>query len=122
MAHHPYRSGALVWRRWTVRWGLGAAAVLVSTFLLVAAPYLLWMRTYTGHWTVGRELGVVTMEATGSTMGRLEQWREMGYRPATSWLTALRLDPAAYLKKVARDFLARATRSCRRSARCFARD
>lgn len=96
--------GALVWRQWTLRWGLGAAAVLVAIFLLVAAPYLLWMRAYTGHWTVGRELGVVTMEATGSTMGRLEQWREMGYRPTTSWLTAVRLDPAAYLKKVARDF------------------
>src|SRR5271167_3492807 len=48
------------------------------------------------------------MEATGSTMGQLEQWREMGYRPATSWLTALRLDPTAYFKKVARGFL----RSC----------
>jgi 4-amino-4-deoxy-L-arabinose transferase-like glycosyltransferase len=95
--------GAPVWRRWTLRWGLGAAAVLVAIFLLVAAPYLLWMRTYTGHWTVGRELGVVTMEATGSTMGQLEQWREMGYRPATSWLTALRRDPGAYVKKVARD-------------------
>jgi hypothetical protein len=97
-------AGPFVWRRWTPRWGLGAAAVLLATFLLVAAPYLLWMRAYTGHWTVGRELGVVTMEATGSTLGQLEQWRELGYRPATSWLTALRLDPAAYVKKVARDF------------------
>lgn len=97
-------AGALVWRRWPLRWGLGAAAVLVAIFLLIAAPYLLWMRTYTGHWTVGRELGVVTMEATGSATGRLEQWREMGYRPGTSWLTAVRLDPGAYLKKVARDF------------------
>jgi hypothetical protein len=96
--------GPIVWRRWTFGWGLGAAAVLIATFLLVAAPYLLWMRSYTGHWTVGRELGVVTMEATGSTRGQLEQWREMGYRPATSWLTALSLDPAAYLKKVVRDF------------------
>jgi hypothetical protein len=95
--------GALIWRRWTLGWGLSAAAMLVATFLVVAAPYLLWMRAYTGHWTVGRELGVVTMEATGSTMGQLEHWREMGYRPTTSWLTALRLDPAAYLKKVARD-------------------
>jgi hypothetical protein len=97
-------AGALVWRRWTLRWGLGATAVVIAIFLLIAAPYLLWMRTYTGHWTVGRELGVVTMEATGSTMGRLEQWRKMGYRPTTSWLTAVRLDPEAYLKKVARDF------------------
>ncbi len=96
--------GAFVWRRWTPRWGLAAAAILTTIFLLVAAPYLLWMRAYTGHWTVGRELGVVTMEATGSTMGQLEQWRAMGYRPATSWLTPLRLDPAAYLKKIARDF------------------
>jgi 4-amino-4-deoxy-L-arabinose transferase-like glycosyltransferase len=98
-------AGPFLWRRWTLRWGLGAAAMLIATFLLVAAPYLVWMREYTGHWTVGRELGVVTMEATGSTMGQLERWREMGYRPATSWLTALQLDPAAYLRKVARDFL-----------------
>jgi len=98
-------AGPFLWRRWTLRWGLGAAAMLIAAFLLVAAPYLVWMREYTGHWTVGRELGVVTMEATGSTIGQLEQWRELGYRPATSWLTALRLDPAAYLRKVARDFL-----------------
>jgi hypothetical protein len=98
-------AGPFLWRRWTLRWGLATAAILIATFLLVAAPYLAWMREYTGHWTVGRELGVVTMEATGSTMGQLERWRELGYRPATSWLTALRLDPAAYLRKVARDFL-----------------
>ena len=96
--------GPLVWRGWTLRWGLSAAAVLTVIFLLLAAPYLLWMRSYTGHWTVGRELGSATMEATGSTTDRVEQWREMGFRPATSWLTAVRLDPAAYLKKVARDF------------------
>jgi hypothetical protein len=98
-------AGPFLWRRWMLRWGLGAAAILIATFLMVAAPYLVWMREYTGHWTVGRELGVVTMEATGSTMGQLERWRELGYRPATSWLTALRLDPVAYLRKVARDFL-----------------
>ena len=87
------------------RWGLSAAAVLTVVFLLIAAPYLFWMRSYTGHWTVGRELGSATMEATGSTTDQIERWREMGFRPATSWLTAVRLDPAAYLKKVARDSL-----------------
>lgn len=96
--------GAFLWRRWRPGWGFRAATVLIAIFLLVAAPYLLWMRAYTGHWTVGRELGVVTMEATGSTMGHLERWRSMGYRPATSWLTAIELDPAAYLRKVVRDF------------------
>jgi 4-amino-4-deoxy-L-arabinose transferase-like glycosyltransferase len=98
-------AGAVVWRRWALGWGVGAAALLAAVFLLVASPYLLWMREYTGHWTVGRELGVVTMEATGSTMGELERWRELGYRRGTSWLTALSLDPAAYLRKVGRDFL-----------------
>jgi dolichyl-phosphate-mannose-protein mannosyltransferase len=97
-------AGPFVWRRWTLGWGFGAAAILVAAFLLIAAPYLLWMRANTGHWTVGRELGVVTMEATGSTVGQLEQWRKLGYQPTTSWLTALRVDPSAYLKKVGRDF------------------
>jgi 4-amino-4-deoxy-L-arabinose transferase-like glycosyltransferase len=96
--------GSFAWRRWSTGWAIRAAAALVTIFLLIAAPYLLWMRSYTGHWTVGRELGVVTMEATGSTMGRLEQWREMGYRRSTSWLTPLRMNPALYLRKVARDF------------------
>lgn len=97
-------AGSLLWKRWTLRWGMGAAAVLGAMFLLIASPYLVWMRHYTGHWTVGREVGVVTMEATGSTIGELNQWRKLGYRPATSWLTAIRMDPAAYLKKVGRGF------------------
>ncbi|HLK88002.1 MAG TPA: glycosyltransferase family 39 protein [Candidatus Binataceae bacterium] len=97
-------AGAWPWREWTPRWSLGAAALMLAMFLLIAAPYLVWMRSYTGHWTVGRELGVVTMEATGSTTGELAKWRAMGYRPATSWLTALELAPAAYARKVARDF------------------
>lgn len=98
-------AGPFLWRRWTPGWGLGAAAILIAVFLLIAGPYLVWMREYTGHWTVGRELGAVTMEATGSAKGELERWRELGYRPATSWLTAVRLDPAAYLRKVGRDFV-----------------
>ncbi len=97
-------AGAWLWRQWTPRWGLGAAAVVLAMFLLMALPYLAWLRSYTGHWTVGRELGVVTMEATGSTMGQLARWRAMGYRPATSWLTAIELAPGAYAQKVARDF------------------
>lgn len=96
--------GAILWRRWTLGWGVGAAALLAAVFLLVASPYMIWLREYTGHWTVGRELGVVTMEATGSTMGELQQWRQLGYRRRTSWLTAIRMDPAAYLDKVRRDF------------------
>jgi hypothetical protein len=96
--------GAILWRRWTLGWGIGAAALLATIFMLIASPYMVWMREYTGHWTVGRELGVVTMEATGSTMGELQQWRQLGYQRRTSWLTAIRLDPAAYLDKVRRDF------------------
>jgi hypothetical protein len=96
--------GSRLWRKWPTGWAMRGAAVLSVIFLLIAAPYLLWMRSYTGHWTVGRELGVVTMEATGSTKGELEQWREMGYRRSTSWLTPLRINPALYMKKVVRDF------------------
>jgi hypothetical protein len=96
--------GAILWRRWTLGWGLGAAALLAAVFILIASPYMIWLREYTGHWTVGRELGVVTMEATGSTMGKLGQWRHLGYRRRTSWLTAIRMDPTAYLDKVRRDF------------------
>ncbi|HZO81652.1 MAG TPA: glycosyltransferase family 39 protein [Candidatus Binataceae bacterium] len=98
-------AGALVWRQWALRWGIGAAAILVAVFVLVASPYLLWLRQYTGHWTVGREVGVVTMEATGSTKGELERWRHLGYRRENSWLSAVRMDPGAYLRKVGRDFV-----------------
>jgi len=96
--------GSLVWRRWTPRWGLAAAGVLAAIFVLAAAPYLLWLRAFTGHWTVGRQLVTITMEATGIAAGKLEQFREMGYQPATSWLTAIELAPRTYIKKVERDF------------------
>jgi len=96
--------GSFVWRRWTLRWGLAAAGVLIAIFLLVAAPYLLWLRAFTGHWTVGRQLVTITMEATGMTVGKLERFREMGYQPTTSWLTAIELDPRTYVRKVERDF------------------
>jgi 4-amino-4-deoxy-L-arabinose transferase-like glycosyltransferase len=98
-------AGALLWRRWSPRWGLFAAATLTIAFLVISSPYLLWMRNFTGHWTVGREVGVVTMEATGAATGRLERMRELGYRPSSSWLTALKLDPFGYAKKIGRDFL-----------------
>jgi 4-amino-4-deoxy-L-arabinose transferase-like glycosyltransferase len=96
--------GAILWRRWTLGWGVGAAALLAAVFMLIASPYMIWLREYTGHWTVGRELGVATMIETGSTMGKLQQWRQLGFRRRTSWFTAIRMDPTAYLDKVRNDF------------------
>jgi 4-amino-4-deoxy-L-arabinose transferase-like glycosyltransferase len=98
-------AGGVVWRQWSPRWGLLAAAVLAIAFAAVSSPYLVWMRIHGGHWTVGRELGVVTMEATGAATGRLEQMRELGYRPGSSWLGAVRMDPSAYARKVGRDLI-----------------
>ncbi len=98
-------AGGFVWRQWSPRWGPLAAAVLALTFTAISSPYLLWMRSSSGRWIVSRELGVVTMEATGAATGQLERMRELGYRPGSSWLGAVRLNPAAYVKKVGRDFV-----------------
>ena len=89
---------------WSQRFGIMAAAAFSFAFLIVASPYLIYLRAYTGHWTVGRELGVVVMESTGASVGDIESWRRLGYTTSTSGFTAIAISPRAYARKVVLSF------------------
>jgi len=101
-------AGAWVWRRYEFKWAIMAGIVLTSGFMLVASPYLIYLRSSTGHWTVGREFTAAMMYGMGEVANNPEQWRRRGDSSSTSALGAVLAEPRLYLEKVADGFVASA--------------
>src|SRR5580698_4432185 len=96
---------ALWWRRWTFTWALTASAVFAITFLVVASPYLIYLRESTGRWTVGREFTAAMMYVMAAVSPNTQAWQRLGYSTSVSPFAPLFADPRLYLKKVSGDFL-----------------
>lgn len=99
-------AGALLWRRWSFGWGLWAAALFSLGFLALAAPYLIFLRVSTGHWTVGREFAAAMMYGIGEVASNGAAWRRLGFSAAAAPLAAVMEHPWLYGRKVAIDFVA----------------
>jgi Dolichyl-phosphate-mannose-protein mannosyltransferase len=97
---------AVGWRRWSLKWAAGATAIFVIGFLVVASPYLIYLRETTGHWTVGREFTAAMMYGMGEVAPNTLQWQRLGYSTSVSPFAPLIANPRLYLEKVAGDFLA----------------
>ena len=95
---------ALWWRRWTLAWALAASAVFAITFLVVASPYLIYLRESTGHWTVGREFTAAMMYGMADVSPNTQAWQRLGYSTGVSPFAPLFADPRLYLEKVERRF------------------
>lgn len=54
-----------------IRW-LGYLFLLAAGFLIVSAPYLIYLKRDTGQWTIGRQAGMNL--ALGESVGRNEDW------------------------------------------------
>jgi len=95
--------GWIVWRlsnfSSTVRRTIGLAA----PFLLVASPYLIYLRVSTGHWTVGRELSAAMAFGMAQVVEDKSSWQLSGLQGRTSMLAPLLASPRAYLWKVVYD-------------------
>ncbi|HKV54952.1 MAG TPA: glycosyltransferase family 39 protein [Candidatus Binataceae bacterium] len=103
-----FPAAAIVWKRTSRGWALGAAAAFTGCFVVVAAPYIAYLRFSTGHWSVGRELTAAMMYGMGDVASNGGHWRELGFSPSASPLTAILADPALYAEKVG-DYLAAST-------------
>ena len=79
---------------------LAAAAILTIAFLLVASPYLLYLRASTGRWTVGREFTAAMMYGMGDAADDSQEWRRRGYSSHISPFTPVFAEPKLYLQKV----------------------
>ncbi|MGH7933133.1 MAG: glycosyltransferase family 39 protein [Candidatus Binataceae bacterium] len=98
--------GALLWRRWSFRWGLWAAALFSLGFLALAAPYLIFLRVSTGHWSVGREFAAAMMYGMSEVAPNRAAWRRLGFSAEAAPLAAVMAHPWLYCQKVAADFIA----------------
>jgi len=99
-------AGAPLWRRWTLGWAIRAAALFAAAFLLVASPYLIYLRVSQRHWSIGREFTAAMMYGMGEVAHNTQQWQLRGYSTQASPLAPLFEDPRLYMRKVAGDFLA----------------
>ncbi len=97
---------ALWWRRWSLMWTLAASAIFATLFLIVASPYLIYLRESTGHWSVGRELAAAMMYGMGAVAPNTLAWQRLGYATGVSPFAAVTANPRLYLEKVGTDFFA----------------
>jgi hypothetical protein len=95
----------LRWRRWNFRWAVVAATTFAATFLLIASPYLIYLRETSGRWTVGREFTAAMMYGMGTVAPDTLRWQRLGYT-STSPFAPIMANPQLYVEKVAVDFLA----------------
>lgn len=99
-------AGAPLWRRWTLGWACAAAALFSGAFLVIASPYLIYLRISAGHWIFSREFTAAMMYGMGEVAPNARHWQALGYSDRVSALTPIFADPARYMRKVANDSLA----------------
>jgi hypothetical protein len=95
--------GSALWKAWhfkaASRWALSFAL----PFLIVASPYLIYLRVSTGHWSVGRELSAAMAFGIAEVVEDKKSWQITGLQGGTSIIAPLLAAPRAYLWKVAYD-------------------
>ena len=82
--------------------GARGAIMLAGGFLLVASPYLIYLRANVGHWTVGREFNAAMMYGMGDVAQNPQEWRRQGYSSSVSPLASAFAHPQALFAKSGR--------------------
>ncbi len=94
-----------LWNQTSRPWAITAACTFAAIFTMVAAPYIVYLRISTGHWSVGREFTAAMMYGMGDVAPNGEEWRRLGWSATASPLTAIFGDPSLYVEKVGQYFL-----------------
>jgi Dolichyl-phosphate-mannose-protein mannosyltransferase len=97
---------AFLWKRWNFWWGLAASALFSLVFLTVAAPYLLFLHSITGRWSVGREFTAAMILGMGNLTPKTAAWRSSGFSASASPLAPVFANPGLYFYKSAINFFA----------------
>ena len=93
-----------LWKQASHRWVFTAACVFAVAFMMVAAPYIAYLRISTGHWTIGREFTAAMMYGMGDVASNGSEWRRLGWSATASPFTIIFVDPRLYAEKVGRYF------------------
>jgi Dolichyl-phosphate-mannose-protein mannosyltransferase len=88
-----------LWNQASHRWVLTATCVFAGVFMLVAAPYIAYLRIATGHWSIGREFNAAMMYGIGDAAQNGDEWRRIGWSANASPLRAIFEHPRLYADK-----------------------
>jgi hypothetical protein len=81
------------------RFVIRAVCAFAASFILIAGPYLAYLRMATGHWTVGREFTAAMMYGMGDVARNGDEWRRLGWSAGASPLLAPVDAPFLYMNK-----------------------
>jgi hypothetical protein len=98
-------AGGLVWHRTSRLWAIAATASFATIFVLIAGPYIGYLRISSGHWSVGREFAAAMMYGMGDVARNGDEWRRLGYSAAASPFAAIFASPSLYAEKVGEYFV-----------------
>jgi hypothetical protein len=98
--------GAVLWKRWNLGWGLAASALFSLVFLTVASPYLSFLHSITGRWSIGREFTAAMILGMGNLTPKTAAWRNSGFSVSASPLTPVFANPGLYFYKSTINFFA----------------
>jgi hypothetical protein len=96
--------GPLVWGGWGLSFAARAVICCLAGFVLIASPYLIYLRLASGHWMIGRELGAAITYKIGEASSDGGYWRALAFSRYVPLLATLRQELGLYLKKAALDF------------------
>jgi 4-amino-4-deoxy-L-arabinose transferase-like glycosyltransferase len=99
-------AAALIWRDQAFSTSIRLSATLAIAALIFVAPYAVFLRSVTGHWTVGREFTAAMMFGMGSVEHDTADWRKLGFSFNASPLAAVLGNPRLYFAKVRADLVA----------------
>ncbi|MBV8357890.1 MAG: glycosyltransferase family 39 protein [Deltaproteobacteria bacterium] len=94
-----------LWKQDSRTWVFTAACVFAIAFMMVAAPYIAYLRISTGHWSIGREFTAAMMYGMGDVASNGGEWQRLGWSATTSPLTIIFDDPRLYAEKVGQYFV-----------------
>ncbi len=96
-------AGPIIWRRWRIGQAIAWAMFLALAFLVVASPYLIYLRHETGHWTVSHEFNATAASGVMETAANKAPWQALSRSGNISILAPLYVDPRAYIYKIVHD-------------------
>ena len=81
-------------------WVLLAAVAFGAAYTTIAAPYIVYLRIESGHWSIGREFTTAMMYGMGDVAQNGGEWRQLGWSADASPFRAIYTQPQLYAEKV----------------------
>lgn len=88
------------WKHAARGWALTAACGFAGLFVVIAAPYIAYLRSATGHWSIGREFTAAMMYGIGDAAPNGEHWRRIGWSATASPIRTIFEHPRLYADKL----------------------